>query len=350
MTKDIFINGRGIGGNYPVYVIAEMSANHMQDINKAKEIISAAKEAGADAVKVQTYRPDTLTLDCYGEEFQATPGSPWEGMNLFDLYKKAYMPWEWHEELYDYAKKLKITFFSAPFDLTAVDFLKKFNMPAYKIASYEINDIPLIKKAAGEKKPIIISTGVATLPDIELAVKTCHSVGNKQIILLKCVSEYPTPYEELNLKTLQNMSETFNCTVGISDHSMGNCVAVASVALGAKIVEKHITLSRKNKSADSVFSMEPDEFRNMINDIRNVEKAIGHVTYTLTKRQMKSRERSRSLYVSKNIQKGELFTSENIKSVRPGYGLHTKYYESILGKAAKKDLKKGTALSWDYIL
>lgn len=285
------------------YIVAEMSANHMQDLERAKRIISEAKNAGADAVKIQTYRPDTITIDCYGEEFLCTPGSPWEGMNLYELYKTAYTPWEWHAELFQFAKENGISMFSTPFDLTAVDFLRDFDMPAIKIASFEINDIPLIKKSAQEMKPMILSTGLASLQDIELAVNTCKAVGNGQIILLKCVSEYPAPYEDINLKTMLNLKETFGCEVGLSDHSLGSCVAVAAVALGARIIEKHFTLSREEGGADADFSMEPDEFRQMVQDIRNVEKSLGTVTYDLSERQKKSRERSRSLYVVKDIKK-----------------------------------------------
>ena len=331
------------------FIIAEMSANHMQSIKRAKEIIKAAKEVGADAIKIQTYRPDTITIDCSGEEFMCTPGSPWEGMNLYKLYESAYTPWEWHDELFEYARECDIEMFSTPFDLTAVDFLHKYNMPAIKIASYEINDIPLIKKAALEMKPIILSTGLADLGDIDLAIKTCRSVGNNNIILLKCVSEYPTPYEDINLRTMLNMKETFECEVGLSDHSIGDEVAIASVALGATVVEKHFTLSRNEGGADAEFSMEPMEFEEMVKKIRHVEKAMGRVTYNLTERQKKSRERSRSLYVVRNIKEGEEFTSENVKSIRPGYGLHPKYYETILGRKAKHDLQKGTALAWHDI-
>jgi len=331
------------------FIIAEMSANHMQSIKRAKEIIKAAKEVGADAIKIQTYRPDTITIDCSGEEFMCTPGSPWEGMNLYKLYESAYTPWEWHDELFEYARECDIEMFSTPFDLTAVDFLHKYNMPAIKIASYEINDIPLIKKAALEMKPIILSTGLADLGDIDLAIKTCRSVGNNNIILLKCVSEYPTPYEDINLRTMLNMKETFECEIGLSDHSIGDEVAIASVALGATVIEKHFTLSRNEGGADAEFSMEPMEFEEMVKKIRHIEKAMGRVTYNLTERQKKSKERSRSLYVVRDIKEGEELTSENVKSVRPGYGLQPKYYETILGRKAKYDLQKGTALAWHDI-
>lgn len=332
-----------------VFIIAEMSANHMQDMERAKRIISEAKNSGADAVKIQTYRPDTITVDCRGDEFLCTPGNPWDGMNLFELYKSAYTPWEWHQELFDYAKEIGIPMFSTPFDLTAVDFLRQFDMPAYKIASYEINDIPLIKKTAKEMKPVIMSTGMAALSDIELAVHTCREVGNNQITLLKCVSEYPTPYEDINLRTMVNMRETFGCEVGLSDHSLGSSVSVAAVALGARVIEKHLTLSRAEGGVDVAFSMEPEEFSRMVQDIRNVERALGRVTYTLTDKQRKSREMSRSLYIVEDIKAGEALNERNMKSIRPGYGLHTKHYEKLLGRKVKKDLKKGTALDWSYI-
>ena len=349
MNKVITIDNRTVGKGQPVYTIAEMSANHLMDFERAKEIIKLAKEAGADAIKLQTYRPDTITLDCRGEEFMATKGSPWEGMNLYDLYQTAYTPWEWHKDLFEYAREVGITCFSSPFDLTAVDLLEELNAPAYKIASFEINDIPLIKKVAKTGKPVIISTGIAEMADIELALKTCKECGNENVILLKCVSEYPTPYEELNLRTITNMVETFDCAVGLSDHSMGNAVDIAAVALGACVIEKHLTVRRADGGPDGMFSMEPEEFKEMVTNIRNVEKALGCVHYELTDKQKNSRGRSRSLYVAQDMKKGDKFTPENLKSIRPGFGLHTKYYEDILGKDAGCDLKKGTAMKWKYV-
>ena len=349
MRKELMIDGKKLSDKSDTYIIAEMSANHLHNLDRAKRIIDVAKECGADAIKLQTYRPDTITIDCRGPEFMATPGSPWENMNLFELYKEAYTPWEWHGELMDYAKKVGITCFSSPFDLTAIDLLEELNVPAYKIASFEINDIPLIKKAAMTGKPIIMSTGIADMSDIELALRTCKEAGNDKVILLKCVSEYPTPYEEINLRTLTNMSETFDCVVGVSDHSFGSAVAVAGVALGARVIEKHLTLSRKDGGPDGTFSMEPQEFKNMVTDIRNVEKALGKVTYELTEKQKKSKGRSRSLCVVSDIKKGEIFTPDNMRSIRPGYGLHTKYYKDIIGKRASCDIKKGTAMKWNYV-
>lgn len=349
MKKTVEINGKKIGYDEPVYFIAEMSANHLHNFERAKKIIQEAKYAGADAIKLQTYRPDTITIDCYTDEFMATPGSPWDGMNLYELYKTAYTPWEWHKELMEYANSIGITCFSSPFDLTAVDFLEELNVPAYKIASFEINDIPLIRKAAKTGKPIIISTGIADLGDINLALQTCREVGNDNIILLKCVSEYPTPYAELNLKTIQNMPQTFECVVGLSNHSMGEAVDIAGVTLGAQVIEKHLTLKRSDGGPDASFSMEPDEYRRMVESVRNVELAFGKVTYELTDKQKNSKGRSRSLYVVEDIKKGEVFSEHNMKSIRPGYGIHTKYWNDILGKKAKCDLKKGTAMRWEYV-
>lgn len=349
MRNTIYIDKKKIGSTEPVYIIAEISANHLQDLNRAKSIIMAAAESGADAVKLQTYRPDTITLNCKTKEFLATPGSPWEGRNIYEVYKTAFTPWEWHQELIDYASRLGLCCFSSPFDTTAVDFLEGLKVPAYKIASLEILDIPLIRKVAATGKPIIISTGIAEISDIQLAIDTCKQENNHNIILLKCVTEYPTPYDELNLKTLKNMGVTFDCIVGLSDHSLGSCVAVASVALGARVIEKHLTLKRADGGPDASFSMEPEEFKNMITDIRNVEIALGSVNYSLTEKQKISRKKGRSLYVCCDIKKGDFFSSENIKSVRPGYGLHPKYFDSIIGKRAKKDLRYGEPLRWEYI-
>ena len=349
MKPVVTIEGKKIGEGYPVYIVAEMSANHLQDIERAKGIILAAKESGADAVKFQTYRPDTITIDCRGKDFMATKGSIWEGQNLYQLYEKAYMPWEWHKELFCYAAEIGITCFSSPFDPSSVDLLEELNVPAYKIASYEIMDIPLIKKVAQTGKPIIFSTGVATLADIELAMETCKLVGNENVILLKCVSEYPTPYEDINLRTIVNMKDTFDCIVGLSDHSMGSAVGVAATTLGGRMIEKHITLCRKDGGPDGSFSMEPEEFSNMVTDVRNIEKALGKVTYELTTKQKIGKKNSRSLYVIEDICAGEVFTEDNIRSIRPGYGIEPKYLDKIIGKKAICDLKKGTAMDWRYI-
>lgn len=349
MNKAIKINGRLISENSPAYIIAEMSANHLQNFERAKKIILAAKDAGADAVKLQSYTPDTITINCHKKEFMATKGSLWDGKNLYDLYKSAYMPWDWHEELFGYADEIGITIFSSPFDFTAVDLLESLDVPAYKIASYEIRDIPLIKKAASTGKPMIFSTGIASLSDIQLAIDTCKSVGNDNVIILKCNSQYPTPYEDLNLRTIPNIIDTFDCLAGISDHSMGSAVDVAAVTLGAKIVEKHLTLSRMDGGVDAAFSMQPEEFKDMVRNIRNVEKALGKCTYDLTAYQSRGKLNSRSLYVVDKMRKGEIFTENNVRSIRPGRGLHPKYYWNIIGKMAQKDLEAGTALRWEYI-
>ena len=349
MDKVLKIGSKLVGKGQPAYIIAEMSANHLQNYERAIKIIEMAKKAGADAVKVQSYRPDTITINCCGEEFMATKGSIWEGQNLYKLYEAAYMPWDWHEGLFEYAKKIGIDIFSSPFDNSAVDLLEKLNTPAYKIASYEILDIPLIKYCASTGKPIILSTGIATLTDIERAVEACYAVGNNSIIILKCVSQYPTPYSDLNLKTIPHMAEAFNCITGLSDHSMGSAVDVAAVSLGAKIIEKHLTLRRADGGADGAFSMEPQEFAQMVTDVHNIEQALGHVTYELTEAQKRGRNNARSLYAVEDIKAGEIFTKENVKSIRPGRGLSTWHYDEILGKKASVDIKRGTAMKWDYI-
>ena len=349
MNKRIVFGNREISQDSSTYIIAEMSGNHNMDYNRAVEIIRAAKEAGADAIKLQTYTADTMTLDCDDYCFQLTQGTLWDGNSLYELYKKAYTPWEWQPKLQEVAKELEIDFFSTPFDFTSVDFLEKMSVPVYKIASFEMTDIPLLKKVAKLGKPIIMSTGISTLEDIDLAVRTCKEAGNDNVILLKCCSAYPTPYEDINLKTMVNLAETFDCIVGLSDHTMGHDVAVASVAMGAKVVEKHLTLSRADGGVDSAFSMEPAEFKQMVDGIRNVEKALGKVTYELTDKQKGEREHGRSLFIAKDMKAGEILTPENMRSVRPSNGLHTKYYEDLLGRKIKKDAKLGTPLSWDLI-
>lgn len=347
MKKEIAIDKNILGGN-AVYIIAEMSANHNMDINRAKKIIEAAAEAGANAIKVQTYTADTITIDCREECFM-TQSKLWEGMTLYELYQQAYTPWEWQEELKEYANRLGLDFFSSPFDLTSVDFLENLDVPAYKIASYEINDIPLIKKVAKTGKPIIISTGIAYLEDIELALNTCKAQGNDKVILLKCVSAYPAPYEDINLRMLTGIGKTFDCLVGLSDHTIGSETAIASVALGAKVIEKHLTLSRSDGGVDSAFSLEPAEFAQMVKQIRNIEKALGGERYQLTPGQIDQRQGSRSLFVVEDICEGETFTENNVRSIRPGIGLHTKYYEKILGKKATCPIKRGTPMSLEYV-
>lgn len=349
MEKKIKIGNSYIGEDEKTYLVAEVSANHLQDYHRAEAIIKAAKDAGADAVKLQTYLPDTITLDCDNDYFQITQGTIWDGTTLHKLYETAYTPWEWQPKLMKLANDLGMECFSSPFDETAVDFMEEMNMPAYKIASFEINDIPLIRKIAKVGKPVIIATGIAYLEDIERAVKVCREEGNEQVILLKCTSTYPSPYEDMNLKVIPNMAQVFDCITGLSDHSMGSTAPVASVALGAKMIEKHLTLSRADGGPDAAFSMEPEEFKKMAEEVRIAEKALGRITYELTEKQKKSREDGRSLFVVKDIKAGEIFTKENIRSVRPAFGLHTMYYDQILGQKAKTDLSKGTPLDWKYI-
>lgn len=349
MLKQIKIGNKLVGGDAPAFIVAEVSGNHLQDFERAKAIIKAAADAGADAVKLQTYTADTITLDCDNDYFQITQGTIWDGTTLHKLYQEAFTPWEWQPELMKYANELGLECFSSPFDHTAVDFMEKMDMPAYKIASFEINDIPLIRKIAKLGKPIIFATGIAYLEDIERALKVCKEEGNEQVILLKCTSQYPSPYESMNLRVIPNMAEVFDCTTGLSDHSMGCTVAVASVALGAKMVEKHLTLSRADGGPDAEFSMEPAEFKQMVDEIRIVEKALGKVTYELTEQQVRSREDGRSLFVVKDVKEGEVFTEENVRSIRPNFGLHTMYYEVVIGKKAKADIAKGTPLAWNLI-
>lgn len=349
MSKRIELGNRFVGEGERTYIVAEVSANHLQDYDRAEAIIKAAKEAGADAVKLQTYTPDTITLDCDNDYFQITQGTIWDGTTLHKLYETAYTPWEWQPRLMKYANELGLDCFSSPFDETAVDFMQEMDMPAYKVASFEINDIPLIRKIARIGKPVIFATGIAYLEDIERALRVCREEGNEQIVLLKCTSAYPSPYEDMNLKVIPNMAEVFDCITGLSDHSMGTAAAVASVALGGKMIEKHLTLSREDGGPDGAFSMEPAEFKRMVEDVRIVEKALGKVTYELTQKQKNSREDSRSLFVVKDIRAGEELTKDNVRSIRPAFGMHTMFYEEILGRKACKDIARGTPLSWEHI-
>ena len=340
------IKNKKIGKNLPVFIIAEMSANHLQKFDNAVKIIKAAKKAGADAIKLQTYTPDTITIDCNNEYFQIKQGTLWDGQTLYELYKKAYTPWEWQPKLKEIAESEGLICFSSAFDKTSVDFLEGINVPAYKIASFEITGIPLIEYVASKGKPIIISTGIATLSDIKEAVNACKRMGNEQIALLKCVSAYPTPLEDVNLRTIPNLADTFKTVAGLSDHSLGISVPIASVAFGACIIEKHLILDRKLGGPDAAFSLEPEEFKAMVKSIREVEKALGEVSYDLTEKMKKSRELSRSLFVVEDMKAGDIFTEENIRPIRPGYGLPPKYLKIILGKQAPQDIKKGTPLSW----
>ncbi len=349
MKKEFMIGNSKIGGKQPVYIIAEMSANHNQDFQQAVRIVHAAKAAGANAIKIQTYTPDTITMNCDNEYFQTGKGTIWEGQILYDLYKEAYTPWEWQPQLKEIANSVGLDFFSSPFDHTAVDFLEKMDVPAYKIASPELIDLPLIQRVARTGKPMIISTGMATLAEIDEAVRTAGAAGGREIVLLKCTSSYPALPEEMNLRTIPHLAQAFNLPVGLSDHTLGIAVPVAAVALGACVVEKHFTISRSIPGPDSAFSLEPEEFQSMVDAIRVVEKAIGEVSYTVMENEVVSRAFRRSLFAVKDIKRGEEYTKDNIRSIRPGKGLAPKYIREILGKKAEEDIKKGTPLSWNLI-
>jgi pseudaminic acid synthase len=324
-----------------IYIIAELSANHNGKLQNALNSIKAAKEIGADCIKLQTYTADTITLDCKKEDFMINHGTLWDGRYLHDLYREAFTPWEWHKKLFEYARKIEIDIFSSPFDKTAVDFLEQFSPSAYKIASFEITDYELIRYTASKGKPIIISTGIATFDEIKDVVDICRSEGNNDIVLLKCTSAYPAALEEANLMSIPNLSETFNVVSGFSDHTIGSTAPVVAAALGAKIIEKHFILDKSIGGADADFSMDMQEFSDMIKVVRDVEKLKGKVDYSMTEKKKKSRQHSRSLYVAKAIKKGEIFTEENIRSIRPGYGMHPKYLKDILGTSSKKSYKFG---------
>jgi pseudaminic acid synthase len=343
------IDDKTVGDNNPIFIVAELSANHLRDFDLAIKTIKAIKESGADAVKLQTYTPDTITIDSDNEYFQIKQGTLWDGKTLYKLYQEAYTPWKWQPNLKTIANELGLICFSSPFDKTAVDFLEEMKVPAYKVASFEITDIPFIEYIASKGKPIIISTGIAALSDIEEAVNACRRVGNDQIALLKCTSEYPTPLEEVNLRTIPNLADTFNTVVGLSDHTLGISVPIAAVALGAKIIEKHFILDRKLGGPDSAFSLEPEEFKSMVKAVREVEKVLGEVSYELTEKIKKSREFSRSLFVVKDMKAGEIFTEENVRSIRPGYGLPPKYISDVVGRRATRNIARGTPLSWSHV-
>ena len=336
-------------GKDRVFIIAELSANHGHDIEIAKETIRAAKRADADAIKLQTYTPDTITIDCDKEDFVLNQGTIWDNRTLYDLYKEAYLPWEWHAGLFETAKQEDLICFSSPFDKTAVDFLDDLNAPAYKIASFEITDIPLIEYAASKGKPMIISTGIATEEDIQLAVDTCRNVGNSEIILLKTTSQYPAKIEDVNMAMIPDLAKRFNVIVGLSDHTLGIVVPIVATTLGAKVIEKHFILDKSIGGPDASFSLDEKNFTEMVNAVRNAEKAVGKIDYSLTEKAKKSRQFSRSLYVVKDIKAGEVITEENVRSIRPGYGLHPKYYNEILWKTVRKDIERGTPLSWEVV-
>jgi len=331
------------------YIIAELSANHNGSLQTALDTIKAAKDIGADAIKLQTYTADTITLNCQSEEFMISGGTLWDDRYLYDLYKEAHTPWQWHKELFDYAREIDIDIFSSPFDKSAVDFLEQFNPTAYKIASFEITDYELIRYAASKGKPMIISTGIAYEDEIKDAIEICRGVGNDQIILLKCTSAYPAPLEEANLLTIPDLENKFNVISGFSDHTLGITAPIAAVTLGAKVIEKHFILDRSIGGADCDFSLDKEEFSNMVKAIRDTEKLLGSVSYVMSEKKISSRNYCRSLYISKDIQKGELFTNENVKSVRPGFGLHPKYLDKLLGKEALKEYKFGSRLTMDDI-
>lgn len=344
-----FINNRRIGPGCAVYIVAEISANHHQDFDQAVKLIEAAKKAGADAVKLQTYTPDTITIDCKADYFQAGKGTPWEGRMLYDLYGEAFTPWKWQPKLKKIADEIEIDLFSTPFDPTAVDFLEKMDVPAYKIASFEIVDIPMIQKIAKTGKPIIMSTGMATLSEIEEAVSTIRKEANNQTALLKCTSSYPALPENMNLATIPHMAEAFDVIVGLSDHTLDIAVPVAAVALGASIIEKHFTLSRSISGPDSSFSLEPDELNAMAKAIRKTEKALGKIHYGISKSEETSRIYRKSLFAVQDIKANDNFSAKNVNSIRPGHGLHPRYFYEVIGKQAKHDIKRGTPLSWNLV-
>jgi pseudaminic acid synthase len=333
-----------------VFIIAELSANHNGSVQTAIETIKAAKRAGADCIKLQTYTADTITIDSDNEDFKKIHnGTLWEGKTLYDLYKEAYTPWDWHKQLFQIAAEEGLICFSSPFDRSAVDFLESLNTPAYKIASFEITDIPLIEYVASMGKPIILSTGIATTEDIELALDACRRMGNNDIALLKCTSSYPAPIEEANMCMIKDLAKRYNVITGLSDHTIGSTVPIVATSFGAKIIEKHFILDKSIGGADSSFSMDEIDFTRMVKAVREAESAIGNVDYTLTEKQLKGKDCSRSLYIVENIKAGEVLTEKNIRSVRPGFGLHPKYYDEILGKQVTKDLKRGDRLNTNFI-
>ncbi|MGH2667332.1 pseudaminic acid synthase [Flavobacterium sp.] len=343
----MIIDNYKIDSNSPVFIIAELSANHNGSLETAIETIRAAKRAGADCIKLQTYTADTITLDSDKEDF-VIKGTIWDGKKLHSLYQEAYTPWEWHEEIYRVAKEEGLICFSSPFDKTAVDLLENLNSPAYKIASFEITDIPLIEYVASKGKPVIISTGIAEKEDIELALDACKRMGNNDIALLKCTSSYPAPIEEANMVMVKDLAERYNVISGLSDHTMGSTVPIVATVFGAKIIEKHFIIDRAIGGPDASFSMNEEEFTGMVKAVREAEKASGVIDYTLTEKQAKGRDFSRSLYIAEDIAEGAIFTEKNLRSVRPGFGLHPKYYNELLGKKASVSLTKGTPMKLEF--
>lgn len=348
MKNEISINGRKIGPNHPPYIIAELSANHNGDINRAFQIMEEAKKAGADAIKLQTYTHETITMDCDSEEFQIH-GGLWDGQTLYELYKGAHMPWEWHEPLFEKAQELGITIFSSPFDFSAVELLEELDAPAYKIASFEVVDLPLIKRVAQTGKPMIISTGMANQEEIAEAIKTAKDSGCQELVVLHCVSGYPAPADQYNLRTIADIAERFDVLSGLSDHTIDNATAVTSIALGACLIEKHVTMDRNGGGADDSFSLEPLELQALCQDTKTAWQALGKVNYERTEAEKGNVKFRRSLYVVKDVAEGEVFTPENVRSIRPGFGLAPKFYDEVIGSAAKQDIPRGTALKREHL-
>jgi pseudaminic acid synthase len=343
------IGNKAIGGHNPCFIIAELSANHNGNLEVAIETIRAAKRTGADAIKLQTYTPDTLTIDCDNEHFKIEGGTLWDGKTLYELYSQAYTPWEWHKKLFEVAEEEGLICFSSPFDFTAVDFLEKLSVPAYKIASFEIQDIPLIEYAASKGKPIIISTGIAEEADIKLAVEACRKVGNNDIILLKCTSSYPAPLDLANLNTIPDLKQRFGVEVGFSDHTYGSLAPIVATSLGAKVIEKHFILDKSIGGPDADFSLDVDEFTELVDKVRDTEKLLGKVSYEISEIVKNNRKFARSLFVVSDVKEGDQITEENVRSIRPGYGLHPKYYNIILGKQFTLDVKRGEPLTLEMI-
>jgi pseudaminic acid synthase len=349
MSRAVSIAGRQIGPGYPTYVIAELSANHQGSFDKAAELVRVAADSGADAVKLQTYTADTITIDSDREHFRIDAGTIWDGKNLHALYREAFTPWEWQPKLKALADELGIHCFSSPFDFTAVAFLEKMDVPAYKIASFELVDIPLIERVARTGKPMIMSTGMARLSEIDEAVRAARRAGNEELVLLKCTSAYPTPPEEANLRTIPHLAETFDVASGLSDHTLGIAAPVVAVSLGACVIEKHFCLSRDEPGPDSAFSLEPHELKAMVDAVRFAEQALGTVRLEPTPKELKSRELRRSLFVVEDVAAGEVFTDKNVRSIRPGHGLHTRHLGEVLGKRARRDVERGTPMAWSLV-
>ncbi|MCK1995368.1 pseudaminic acid synthase [Peribacillus muralis] len=348
--NDINFEGRLVGPNHPPFIIAEMSGNHNQSLERALEIVEAAAKAGVHALKIQTYTADTMTINIANKDFKIEDkNSLWNENNLYKLYQQAYTPWEWHKPIFERCRKLGLIPFSTPFDETAVDFLEELNIPMYKIASFENNDIPLIKKVASTGKPIIISTGMATLAELDETVRSARDAGCENIILLKCTSTYPASPKNTNISMIPHMQGLFNCQVGLSDHTMGTAVSVASVALGATVIEKHFTTSRADGGVDAAFSMEPNEMQDLVVDTEKAWQALGHITYGPSEEEKKSMKFRRSIYIVKDLKAGDVLTKENLRVIRPGYGLAPKYYEHLLGKKVDKEIKAGTPANWSIL-